>query len=273
MSSTTLRLSRDLVALEAFSTTDVVGLLKRVFPNIKSEFGSFMARFAPNEPGLALTGSQKSFLHDLGKHNYADVMGLSAWTPEGLNVTYLEYALVLDAAVEHAAKLMDSVLVPYSGYLSALLTNTTAKFSAENITLNYKAMAKDRDLLNTNLGKCFAPGSNKAVATIGRVIKRNADWPAVFTASDALVQTMNKIDRVALKKKIEECTDLLERISGKIKREEFEGVSPNVLENLADGAYQVASELEFYSITYYKVLALTEAINRTVKHFGEVYKH
>ncbi|MNU19586.1 hypothetical protein D3C71_78170 [compost metagenome] len=273
MTSTTLRLRRDLVALEAFTTPDVVGLLKRVFPSIKEEFGSFMARFSPNEQGLSLTGGQKVFLHDLGKHNYADVLALSAWTPEGLKVTYLEYAMVLDSAVAKASHLMDNVLVPYSAYLAQLVTNLDAKYSSENITLNYKAMAQDRDVMNAALGKCFVPGSSKAVATIGQVIKRNADWPAVFTTTDALVQTMNKIDRAALKKKIAECTDLLDRIAGKIKREEFEGVSPSVLQNLSDGAFQVASELEFYSVTYYKVLALTEAVNRTVKHFGEVFTH
>jgi len=273
MTSTTLRLRRDLVALEAFTTPDVVGLLKRVFPSIKEELGSFMARFSPNEQGLALTGSQKVFLHDLGKHNYADVMALSAWQPEGLKVSYLEYAAALEPAVAHCARIMDDVLAPYSAYLAGLVTNLDAKYSSENITLNYKSMNIGRDLLTSTLGRCFVPGSNKAMTTIAQVIKRNADWPAVFTNTDVLVQTMNRVDRQALKKKINECTELLDRISAKIKREEFEGVDPNVLQNLADGAYQVASELEFYSVTYYKVLALTEAVNRTVKHFGEVFKH
>ena len=218
MTSTTLRLSRDLVALEAFSTTDVVGLLKRIFPTIKGEFDEFIARFSPNEQGLSLTGDQKIFVRNLVKHSYADVMSISAWVPEGLKTSYLEYAVELDPAVEHAAKVMDNVLVPYSGYLASLLTNSTSKFSSENITLNYRAMAKDRELLNQNLGRCFTPGSSKSVATIAQVVKRNADWGQVFTASEALVQTMNKVDRQALKRKIEECTDLLDRIAAKITR-------------------------------------------------------
>lgn len=272
MTSTTLRLNRDLVALEAFTTSDVVGLLKNVFPSIKESFDGFMARFSPNEQGLALTGTQKVFLHDVAKHNFADIGPLTAFVPEGLAVTYLEYAIVLDNAVAHCAHLMDHVLVPYSAYLAALVTNSEQKLSGQNIRLDYPAMAKERDAYNAALGSCFTPGSSRAETTLSKVVKRNADWSAVFTTVDNLVQTMNKVDRRLLKRKMDECTDLLDRISAKIKRDEFEGLNPQVLDNLADGAYQVASELEFYSVIYYKVLALTESVNQTVKHFGSVFK-
>jgi hypothetical protein len=205
------------------------------------------------------------------KHSYADVMALTAYVPEGLRTSYLEYAVLLDNAVVHASQLMDNVLVPYSAYLAALVTNTEQKLSNQNIKLDYPAMAKTRDVINAALGQCFTPGSSKAEASIGQVVKRNADWPAVFTTSQNLITTINKVDRRALQRKIEECTDLLDRIAAKIKRDEFEGVSPQVVDNLADGAFQVASELEFYSVTFYKVLALTESVNRTIKHFETVF--
>ncbi|EKD22668.1 MAG: hypothetical protein ACD_84C00015G0001 [uncultured bacterium] len=59
----------------------------------------------------------------------------------------------------------------------------------------------------------------------------------------------------------------------KIKRNEFDGMSPEIIRNLSDGAFQVASELEFYSVMHYRVTAYANAVTRTAEHFEKTMKH
>ena len=56
---------------------------------------------------------------------------------------------------------------------------------------------------------------------------------------------------------------LLNTLLTKLNRGDLDDVSPQVVKNLADGAYQAACEVEFYSVTYYKVHALAGALDRT----------
>jgi hypothetical protein len=81
---------------------------------------------------------------------------------------------------------------------------------------------------------------------------------------------INKIERSHLNKKVDECVEMLDRISNRIHEGHFDKVSPAILIDLSDGAFQVASELEFYSIVYYRVLGLSESISRTIKHIEKV---
>jgi len=64
----------------------------------------------------------------------------------------------------------------------------------------------------------------------------------------------------------------LETILDKIKRNEFQQMSPEVINNLSEGTYQMARELEFYSVIYFKVQVFINSINKTIDHFKSVVK-
>jgi len=143
--------------------------------------------------------------------------------------------------------------------------DNTAASSGRRLDSPYASMESKRKQLNSALGSCFAAGVNKTDVSYGDVIERNSDWPALFQQVDQLVQTINRVDRNALQKKAKECSEHLLVIQNKIGRGDYGDMSPQVAVNLAQGAYQVASELEFFSVTYYKVAALAAAMNRTVE--------
>lgn len=266
-----LRIKRDRLALEAFSGADVKQILTNTFPEMVRDLMGFVNRFAPDTPAIVLNSKYSEFVREINKHAYLDLAPLAAFVPEGLNVTYDNYLDELEKAVKHASGVLDDVMSPYSVFLSQLISNTDQKFNTASFNSTYNRLATARDNLNTGLGNCFTNGSTRVERTIGDVIARNTDWTMVLHRNEQLSKTVNKIDRKVLNKKIAECNQLLEAIIAKINRNDFDGASPQVVTNLADGAYQVASELEFYSAIYYKVMALTEAINRTMAHFFKVF--
>ena len=267
-----LRIQRDTVALEAFLISDIQGLLKNVFPTIQGEFNSFVNNFAPDAPGIALTSKQNEFVREISKHSYLDIAPLSAFVPEGLCITYAEYMPHIDAATDHCASIMNKVLSPYSIYLSQLVSNSEQKLATSSNDSFYRELEKSRGAINAKLGSCFKHGSTKTDLTIGDVVSRNSEWPYIFKMSNDITGEMNSVNRKDLNKKIIECSHLLDIVKNKIARNELEGMSPQAIKNIADGAFQVASELEMYSAVFYKTASLVESINRTVSHFETVFK-
>lgn len=260
-----------LVALEAHLTDDVVGLVRGITSDIHDSFGDFVARFAPNLPGLQFSGRAGGFLREVPKHNYVQVRPLLCFVPAGLKSTYMEYLQPLSQAVAHATSAQEKVLNPYTTFLASMVSNHDAAISAVDITRGYAALQEEREALNKQLGKCFTPGGQQSQRTLGDVVARNGDWSLVLNQTDALVQAVNRADRKALDKKLHECVELLEILKRKLERKDFGDISAQVATNLAAGAYQSALELEFFSVTYYRVQALAEAVNKTVEHLSAVF--
>lgn len=266
-----LRLQRDQIAQEAFSGADIKNLLTNTFPFIVRELVGFVDKFVPTTPAIVLSNKQNEFLREINKHAYLDIAPLAAYVPEGLNVTYYKYSSELLIAAMHACRILSGATTAYSTYLSQIITNNDAKLSTTSFEKAYTELAGNREKINAALGACFQAGSTRTDRNIGQVIDRNADWEHVFRNTENMSNLMNGVDRKALNKKAQECKELLEKIIAKIGRNEFDGMSPEAIRNLADGAYQMASELEFYSVVYYKVLAYTQALNRTIDHFNRVF--
>jgi hypothetical protein len=273
MSNTLLRIERDRVALEAGISLDLNGLLKNTVPAIAEGFGALVGRFAPTDPAIPLTSKQADFIKEINKHPYLSVRAIGAYVPEGLEATYLHYIAALAPAAEFAAVDAGKQLADFLAYLSALVTNTDQKLSTVSFKRQVDAMDKKRTSLNKAMGACFRVGSTRTDRSIGDVVDRNSDWTKVFQLNDALGKQLNSVDRKALNKKISECVEMLGIITKKVERGEMNGVSGAVVSNLADMAYSCAQDMEFYAAVYYKAMALSESLNRTMKHFHEVFKH
>lgn len=267
-----LRLTRDAVALEAGFVQNVQELIRNVFPSMRADIASFFGQFSNEAPAIQLTSAQNEFIKEISKHSFSDLTALGAYVPEGLDVPYADYLKVLEAAGDHAFETMPKVLADYSLYLSMLINNNDQKRDTKSFVQALREFEKKRTEHNIALGRCFKKGSTRTDVTIGHVVNRNSDWTNVFGFANKLMKDANSVDRRALNKKIAEISQLLDVIQKKVEREDFVGASPETVENLAEYTYSVASELEFFAATYYKALAITTAINRTVEHFKNVFE-
>jgi hypothetical protein len=259
---------RNLVAMEAFISTDLAGLVRRVFPSIERDMGSFKGMFRTG-PAVGLNGAQRDFLKSVEKKTFPSLMPLTAYVPEGLKSSYLEYSQVLFPTVLHAVQ-VDKLINDYTTFLSVMISNRTATFETLSHKKFYADLSAGRERLNKDILSCFNPQSTRTDVKVENVVGRNADWEAVLKTSEEMANLINKVDRTKLNTKVAECVELLERLGKQINDGHFDKVSPEVVLDLSDGAYQVASELEFYAATYYRVISLCEAINRTMQHVIKV---
>lgn len=272
MDLTTLELKRRQVALEAFAVTDVTGLLARIYPAITEVFSGFAGKFHSDNPYVELTGKQQDFMRELQKHAYMDIRMLTAYVPEGLTSGYAEYSKTLLAASQHASGILTKTLSPYSTFLGSLVTNAGERTATHMSSREYAEMQKRREGLAADMAKCFQPGSTKTDSTVGAVVTRNADWVDVFKQADSITSFITSVDRKLLNRKVDECVKIVNTLQELIKRDQFGKVSPEVVKNLAEGAYQIASELEFYALVYYRVIVLNTCLNSTIEYLQKTLK-
>lgn len=269
----TLRHHRDVVALETFSVQalDVTGMLKSIFPDIKKHFLEFTARFSGTDKPVPLSRHQAAFMRLLERHNYVDIGPLTVYCPEGMKGSYLELAAALKSGAEHAAKVMD-LLNQYTTYLALLITNEYQRFSTENSVKVYQNLQEERERILKDIGACFNPGRHDSTIKYSDAVSRNKDWELVFGEVDTLSKLSNSVSREKLNAKVKEATQYIEKIMQMLKDGKMESTAHEVAQELSDGAYQIACELEFFSTMYFRVMAFNTSVNESVDKITENLK-
>lgn len=270
----TLQIQRDIVAQEGFLDmgANVGALVAKVFPTVAGAFANFVAGFSTSQPAVAVSSKQKDFLAKLKIFSYIDLMDMMVFTPEGMNparATYLDYGMALSGAVDYALN-VEKTLNDYTTYLSKLIMNVDQKKSSQNSQRVFKEMEKSRAKINATLATYYTPGSFATETHYKEMIKRHADWEPVFDLCNKLAIAVESIPRTQLLNKVAETSKLMDKIIAMIAKKEIEGMSPEALQELSDGAFQVASELEFFSAMHYRTIAFVEAVNRTVIRLNTV---
>ena len=269
----TIRIQRDTVALEFLSGGRLAAMAKSVLPDMVASFRSSLPDFNANDKPIPLSSRQREFIRLVEKHSYTNLAPLSVFVPEGLDATYKDYIARLDVSVDHIKHIIDDVLAPFTTYLSQLITNRDQVFNTASMDSLFSKLEEGRKNAHASIGECFKQGSTRTEVKYGDAVKRNADWEEVLHNSDHISTEMNRIDRKQLARKVKECSDLLEIVIAKIKRGELDNAADAVVQNLSNGTYQVASEVEFFSVTYYRVDALCKSIKATTEKIENIFEH
>lgn len=255
---------RTLISMESFSATGIRNALSNLIPSLRGNFEMFSRKFVSHEPAITLKGNEKDFFKLVNSEPYLNITSLPAYVPEGLAVSYPEYLNVLQDAVDHCTKNTLTLMNEYSLFLAQIVTNRELKHTVRSNLPKMQLVEKERKALIERMGKCFNQTATTNVS-YGDVVARNADWPSVFEALEASNRAINFISRDTLHKKADECNRLLEIVIKHIKAGQYDDVGPEVTSNLSEGAFQAASELEFFSVVYYKLTTLNTAVADTMK--------
>jgi hypothetical protein len=263
---------RNVISQETISVQGIVHSLQNLIPSLQKNFQGFIHGFSKSEPAVQLKGNERDFLKLLDGRVYLNLAPLMAYVPEGLTVPYVEYLSVLKEAAQHCHDSTQKILNDYSVYLAQIITNRQLKMTTMPLDATYAKMEKTRSDLNNRLAKCFKTGSSKATSTYGEVVNRNAEWTDVFQLVSQIDHIINTIRRDDLHKKAEECNAQLNTIIKQIRNNEFEGAGPEVVNNLSNGAFQAGAELEFFAATYFRTVAMNNAVGDTMNKVSSLLK-
>ena len=273
MNTKQLRLQREVVAVEAFAVSDVAGLLKKIFPVVTENFGSFVGMFDTPAEVAALSPSHRKMSTDVVKHQYIDMADLTAYKPPGLSTNYLVYLEALEPAVEHVIQTLGKLAPEFTLLLSRLINQEDYQRSSIFNEAEFKKIEKKREDILKMIGNNFKKGATDVKTTVGNVVSRNADWNLVFNKLEMLNTGIAKVDRKNIARTVKDISDLMDALKTKISNGEMKSVSPEIVRYISEGAYQLASEIELYSVIHYRLLELSGTVNQTVDHFITSTKH
>lgn len=260
------------IALESMILPNPLQRLGATLTVAVSAFKNMVGLMSTDAPAAnPLTSAQAKFVKQVASRNYLNLSQMPARVPEGMKGTYLAYLHVLAEASTYASTVVDK-LSAYTLFLGTLINEHGAELNTKFNRSTYNEMRAKREDFTRMLGALHQPGSVKADTTYGAVVERNADWQSIFESLNLVAHQINNVNKRTINKKIEEASNYLQIIERKVERGEMENISNQMVAELAEGAFQMGKEVEYFVAIWYKVQALTESINATVTTLNTVYE-
>lgn len=260
-----LKIQRDVVALEAFSITTPTQLVKNVFPRISKGFNNFLDKISFNSKNIQLDLDTKKFLKQVDATNFLDVSVMPVQAPEGFKsgMMYTDYSKALLSITELLYDIEDKLLDPFSIYVAKLISSTEHKFDTSNYFQHLHNLGDEISSSFDTLGTYFS--SDNKDKKLGDVLSRNADWSDIIDNTAKANELMNKVNLTKLNKKITEISSYLDVLTKKTEKGELDNVSKEVVKSISEGTYQIATILQYFTSLQYQLMAFNNSIEETAK--------
>lgn len=247
----------------------IASRLRELMPSIATNFAA--SRTVGDLPDLKnFSKDEQAFLAVLDKASFAEVRQLRADVPEGFQGNLLDYAGALATVSTQLTNLAAEVLTPYTVFLAQLLGANNLSHLTQDRKHVYVKMSQERDHAEQVLGSFFKSGRVDTHAKIGDVLSRNADWAPLFECLRKASEAINAVDRAQLTQLIVQAEDYLNVLHDRLTQGKMDEVTPETSKALAEGAFQVASHIELYSLVHFRVLVFSQAVKDTIERVTRV---
>ena len=260
---------QELIAAGANAAHQVKQKLLEVFPSMLQGF-SGREKLAKLPEFITSNQAKAEFVKHLQTTHYAELKELRAFTPEGLSVTYLQYAKTMLAASTHLKTIVPDTINPYVLYLAHLMSNKGKILSTESHAIEYDRLEHNRTELYASLNTCYTAGKYEVETVVGKVVENNAQWMEVFNTLDTVMVNLRTIDREKVRELTKQCDEYMAILFNLLREGKMDQITPEVGETLTRGCFAVAQELELLSIVYYRAIAFDAAVERTLVKLNEI---
>ena len=265
------------ISIEASVISNLIDSIKNIFPDLSEKFKvtqQVTKDLTDTEQAFKdhrLDKDQQFVIKELEHFNYMDIAELTTMVPEGFNGSFIEYMHVMEKSLNRINSLNNEVMQPFYILLSSFLTNKEDRNSLKDFTPVYNKLKESRQELIKEVGSFFNTGHDSS-RKIGVVIKRNSDFKTLFVKMNSLKKTIDSIDIKAIKDNLNKTIELMDLVVQRVQEKSIDSVTPEVAKNLSFGAYEVASEVEFFSVIYFKMIVLNTCIDFLTKKLSNFIK-
>lgn len=259
----------------AISTEGFGSAMRAFFPGIFSQLGKVFEESTPSADAVQFPRDQRDFLKLIEERNYARLSQLPVFIPEGMTATYAETSKALLEAAMHTKTALPTLLSHYGQYIAVLVNTPSMWKSTKDDNTYYNTLKKEREVVSKAMDACYDNAKHETNAKYEDVIARNPDWMDVLNQTRALTDALNSIDRKQLDKSIANIMELVEVIRKRAQTQDIlsDDVSRQTLTALSEGIYQIAVELEFFSVVYYRSQAFSKAVSDSMSQLTESLKY
>lgn len=265
------------LSLESFAVKNLAHSVSEVVPKLTGAAKSFFTGLLEQMPKFSgaslLSDVQTSdvLLKKLKTQDYANLLKLGIYVPEGFHGNLADYSLALRKSTDHALGVVTSVITPYNSFLSSLISSPDAVKDSHN-TLGYlDKVNKERDELNAHIGQFFHPGSTQTRIPLGDAVRRMAEWEIIFTQQTAIEHAFEQVRNTQVQQAVNAAMDLLDAVKEAAASGQFDHISSENLKGLSASTLSIAREVEFYAITRQRVTVFNVALMDSCKFLQTLF--
>lgn len=249
------------IALEANVLTNMVQTIAKVFPSIAEKVTSMFA-VTKELPELTFSFSkeQKFVIENMHNVQYLDMADQKVFVPENFTGNIVEYGKLLEVLINKHRKSATDGLQNFNVYLSQFISNKDAKLSTVDATEVYYKMHKERDDSVSSLVS-FTSDNSQTSVPLGKIISRKDDLRILFDNKGSIQRQIENVDLKELNAGVKKCVDLIDLVVDQIEKGLITNVTPESTKNLAYGASEVAKEIEFFAVLYFRVIGYITCVD------------
>lgn len=249
------------IALEANVLTNMVQTIAKVFPSIAEKVTSMFA-VTKELPELTFSFSkeQKFVIENMHNVQYLDMADQKVFVPENFTGNIVEYGKLLEVLINKHRKSATDGLQNFNVYLSQFISNKDAKLSTVDATEVYYKMHKERDDSVSSLVS-FTSDNSQTSFPLGKIISRKDDLRILFDNKGSIQRQIENVDLKELNAGVKKCVDLIDLVVDQIEKGLITNVTPESTKNLAYGASEVAKEIEFFAVLYFRVIGYITCVD------------
>lgn len=205
---------------------------------------------------------------DLAETSYTGLRKRTVYAPKRLSTkaTMVELIDVVKECLEAQEDIEKNVLNPWRGYVAGLLTNPAELGQLNNLD---KVKFTDLEKLHKKLDKVIDGDLDQPTREFGAIYRNYKEWGQTCDRYNKLLETFShsRLSRIA--KEVKELQKLTNQLVDRIEEEpEVYAASPATLKTLAEGAYLMGLELEFYAMMTDQLNAINGALDNTVQRIS-----
>ena len=255
------------ISLEAGVVGNAVSTIRNFFPRLKQAIMPAFDELDKVKPFISkddnlykLTSNEKDIEDFITRVPWEDLSVVHVPTPEGFVGNYVEYARKIFALFDYTQDVSFPAIEAYYTLLGNVLTNKEPKLSTKDITSQYKTLAKDRVNTNTGITANFIKGSTVAEGTMGKLFKSPDEVTELFRLRHKLIDSIKQAPLSKVKNRADKISECLDTIIAQVNENKIDYLSTQQLKNITEGAYEIAAQIEFFAINYYRVEILINTI-------------
>ena len=247
------------VSLEANIIGNAVAAIKGYFPRLKEAIMPAFTKLDDVKPFIGkdsnfhkLKPQEKDVEDFLASIGYENASYFTVPVPEGFVGNYVNYARELFNVLDYTLTASLPAIDAYYARLGNLITNKDPKLSNKDITKEYQLLAKDRVAANGKLTAFFLRGSNQAQNKFSKIFNNTEEVAELFRLRHKMVDSIKEYPLSKVKKTSEKITESLDVLIQLANTGKLDYITGAQLKNITEGAYEIARQIEFFAINYYR---------------------
>lgn len=273
--TTTLSLESQIsqLALEANYLSNLSQGLKKILPSLVQKVKESLGMVSSTAPSDTVNGSsnfnlmskQKEALQKMKALDFLVFAEVLVQVPENFKGNLHDYVVLLNNLSPKVYQEVNNLLGEYNVILSSFINNREVQTGLKTHEALFRRIQGARSEREKMMRKFFPKVDGKSRQPLKTIMHRGAELETVFKEVNKLKGTHQKQNLVQLQSMVQQSTDMLGIILKNIQDNPSTVVGPEATLDVAQGAYEVAKEIEHVAAFHYQVMTVLQTADLLVE--------